>query len=51
MFVSFTINFLFVTSADWSGHYSGINVHLREFSGKTRVRIGLNLKGVRIFFE
>ena len=38
-------------STDWSGHTYGRNVHFSGFWGRTRVKIGLNLKGVNIFLE
>jgi hypothetical protein len=49
MLAYFTIIFLFVVSADWSGHSSGTKAHFNLFYGSTRVMIGLNLNGVNTF--
>lgn len=47
MLAYFTINFLLLTSAVWSGHYSGTKLHFKGLLGSVLVSIGLNLKGVR----
>jgi len=48
MLAYFTIIFLFMIYADWSGHSSGTYVHFNLFYGRTLVMIGLNLNGVII---